>query len=165
MTRTILTAGAVAGLIAGGLLSLFAVVLSHAIPVGASMAIGYLSMLLALSAIVVAIRRQRAAEGAIGFWRAFGLGIGVTLVAGLVYALCWEVALLAIGGPDGFIDGYLAQLREGGASAAELQGMEAMRGSYRNPLIRLPLTFSEIAPVGVLVSLVAALALRTRTAR
>ena len=40
---------------------------------------------------------------------------------------------------------------------AEAQAFEAM---YRNPLVRMPMTFVEIFPVGVLVSLVSALALR-----
>ena len=35
-----------------------------------------------------------------------------------------------------------------------------MRAGYRNPLIRLPMTMREIAPVGVVVSLVAAALLR-----
>jgi len=35
-----------------------------------------------------------------------------------------------------------------------------MRTRYRNPLFRIPVTFSEIAPVGVLVSFVTAALLR-----
>ena len=38
--------------------------------------------------------------------------------------------------------------------------MEAFKTQYANPLFRLPMTFIEIFPVGVLVSLVSALVLR-----
>lgn len=161
MTRTILIAGLAAGLVAGGFCSLFAVILSHSIPAGWGMAIGYLTMLLALSAIVVALRRQRDAQGGVlGFWPALGMGVGITLIASILYALCWEVSLQFMGGADGFIDGYARGLRAHGGSAADLAQIEDMRASYRNPLFRLPMTMTEIAPVGLLVSLVAAAVLR-----
>lgn len=35
-----------------------------------------------------------------------------------------------------------------------------MRTSYANPLFRLPLTFAEVAPVGLVVTLVSAALLR-----
>lgn len=38
--------------------------------------------------------------------------------------------------------------------------MEAFRVQYANPLFRMPMTFTEIVPVGVLVSLIAAALLR-----
>jgi len=38
--------------------------------------------------------------------------------------------------------------------------MEAFKVQYANPLYRLPMTFTEIFPVGVLVSLVSAALLR-----
>jgi hypothetical protein len=38
--------------------------------------------------------------------------------------------------------------------------MESMRTSYANPLFRIPMTFLEIFPVGLLVSLVSASLLR-----
>lgn len=163
MIRTILIAGLVAGAIAGGLCSLFALTLSDHMTGGYGMLLGYTTMLIALSIIFVAVKRYRdgALGGVIRFWPALGMGLAIALVAGVLYALAWEGALLAMGGPDGFIDGYVAQLRaKGGASAAEIAQIEAMRISYRNPLFRLPITFSEIAPVGVLVALLSAALLR-----
>ena len=162
MGKTILTAGVAAGLIAGVICSAFALLLSHSLPDGWGMAIGYLTMLVALSPIFVAVKRRRdtAEGGAIGFWKALGMGLAITVIASLLYALCWEVALAFMGGPDAFIDGYAAGLRRQGADAASLAQVEAMRGSYRNPLFRLPITMTEIAPVGALVSLVSAAILR-----
>jgi hypothetical protein len=163
VTRTILFFGLVAGLIAGGVGSLMAITSMRLSP-AVGMAIGYLTMLIALSTIFVAVKRHRdgALGGAIRFWPAFGLGLAISVVAGIVYALCWEVALASMGGPDAFIDGYIAQMRAGDptGTADQVRQMESMRASYRNPAFRLPITFTEIAPVGVLVSLVAAALLR-----
>jgi hypothetical protein len=54
--------------------------------------------------------------------------------------------------------------RARGATEAELAQVaaqaEAFAASYQNPLYRLPITFVEIFPVGVLISLVSAALLR-----
>ena len=42
------------------------------------------------------------------------------------------------------------------------QEMAAFANDYRNPLIRLPMTFIEIFPAGFLVSLISAGILRTK---
>lgn len=166
MLRTILTYGLISGVIAGGIGSTIAILLAGRIPTGWGMAIGYTTMLIALSTVFVAIKRHRddALGGVIRFWPALGIGLGISLVAGVVYAVAWEGALVAIGGSDAFIDGYIAQLRADGGDpaqhAAMARQMEDMRESYRNPLFRVPITFTEIAPVGVLVSLVSAALLR-----
>jgi hypothetical protein len=51
-----------------------------------------------------------------------------------------------------------------GASQAAIQAeaaeMNAMAESYRNPLFRIPMTFVEIFPVGLLVALISAALLR-----
>jgi hypothetical protein len=41
-----------------------------------------------------------------------------------------------------------------------MTGLETMRTQYANPLFRVPMTFLEIFPVGLLVALVSALLLR-----
>ena len=95
MLRKILSYGVVSGLIAGGVLSLIVLTLEGAIPSGYSMAIGYLTMLVALSLVFLAIKRHRDRDlgGVIRFWPAFGLGLGVSFVASLIYMLSWEAAL------------------------------------------------------------------------
>jgi len=163
MLRTTLTYGVIGGLIAGALLSI--VVLNFEGATGQyGMAIGYLIMLIGLSTIFIAIKRQRdqAGGGVIRFLPALGLGVGISLVAGIVYALCWDVALATIG-IDNFIDKFAGAMLDGksGAELARAQAeMASFRTSYHNPLFRLPMTFIEIFPVGVLVSLVSAALLR-----
>ncbi|RYE02947.1 MAG: DUF4199 domain-containing protein [Sphingomonadales bacterium] len=163
MLRNILIHGLIGGLIAGGFLS--AVVATFEGATGAyGMAIGYLIMLIGLTTIFIGIKRRRDLEqgGVIRFWPALGLGLGISLVAGVVYALCWDVVLAMIG-IDAFVDKFAAAMLEG-KSGAELARataeMESFRTSYHNPLFRLPMTFVEIFPVGLLVSLVSAALLR-----
>ena len=129
---------------------------------------GYLVMLAALSLIFVGVKRYRDVEcgGTITFGRAFAVGLGIAVVAGLVYVLGWEL-YLAVSGRDFMADytaSILDSMRAKGASAQALHAkaaeMQKMAVQYRNPLFRLPMTFAEILPVGLVVALVSAALLR-----
>ncbi len=129
---------------------------------------GYLVMLLSLSLIFVGVKRYRDVEcgGVIRFWRALLVGLGIAVTAGVFYVAGWE-AYLALSGSD-FIAEYsaatLADMRAAGASEAEIAAtqadMAAMADLYERPLPRMLITFTEIFPVGLLVSLVSAAMLR-----
>ena len=129
---------------------------------------GYLVMLCALSLIFVGVKRYRDVEcgGLIRFGRAFGLGLGIATVAGLIYVLGWELYLAFSGGDfiARYSEGILAGMRAEGASAAAIEAkaaeMRSLAEMYRNPLFRLPMTFAEIFPVGLVVALVSAALLR-----
>ena len=79
----------------------------------------------------------------IRFWPAFGLGLGVSFIASLIYMLSWEAAL-AISGMD-FADTYARAMIEAqkakGASPEALArlaaDMETFKAQYANPLFRL----------------------------
>ena len=130
--------------------------------------VGYLVMLAALSLIFVGVKRYRDVEcgGVIRFARAFGLGLGIAAVASVIYVVGRE-AYLAVSGRD-FMAEYTASLLDGmraeGASAAAIEAKAAeMRGfaeTYRNPPLRMAITFVEIFPVGLLVALASAALLR-----
>ncbi|MBN8812279.1 MULTISPECIES: DUF4199 domain-containing protein [unclassified Sphingomonas] len=163
MLRTALAYGAIGGLIAGGLLSIVVLNFEGAVD-QYGMAIGYLIMLIGLSTIFIAIKRQRDVTqgGVIRFLPAFGLGLGISLVAGIVYTLCWDAALHMIG-IDAFVDKFAGGALQGktGAELASAKAeLESFRATYHNPFLRLPITFSEIFPVGAIVSLVSAGLLR-----
>jgi hypothetical protein len=129
---------------------------------------GYLVMLVALSLIFVGVKRFRDVEcgGVITFRRGFGLGLAMAAVAAFIYILGWEV-FLGVTGRD-FMAEYTAStldaMRAQGAPPAAIEAKNAeMREfavSYRNPLVRIPITFIEIFPVGLLVALVSAALLR-----
>lgn len=170
MLNRILTYGAIAGVVVGAMLFGTTVYwnANGMPPSGWGMALGYTTMLIALSAVFLGIKRQRdeAGGGVIRFWPAFGMGLGIAAVAGLFYVVAWEIALATTA--SGFMETYtqasIAEKRAAGASAAELARfaaeMEAFKIQYANPVVRLPMTFAEIFPVGVLVSLISAALLR-----
>lgn len=167
MLRYIAIFGAIAGIIVSGLLVLGASFGGeHTGPW--AMAFGYLSMLVALSFVFVGIKRYRDIEkgGAIRFWPAFGMGVLIALVASVFYAITWEV-YLAVSGGDWMADYAAATIearRTAGASPEEIEALAAqMQGFaelYANWWFRMPVTLSEIMPVGILVALVSAAILR-----
>jgi len=168
MLRMILSYGLRAGLIVGVPLSVLTIAMNGQAMLQFGMVIGYLLMLIALSTVFVAIKRRRDVDlgGVIRFWPAFGLGLGISLVAGIIYVVAWETAVAVTHSDfagtyaNALIDQEKAKGVTGEALAKFVAGMEQFKAQYRNPLYRLPMTFAEIFPVGVLVSLVSAGLLR-----
>ena len=168
MLRYILIYGAIAGLGVGVPLSILTLTLSGQTMMQYGMLIGYLIMLVALSAIFLAIKRHRDEDlgGVIKFWPALAMGLGISFVAGVIYVIAWDVSC-AIAHAD-FASSYaramIAQQQAKGVSGAALArfkaGMEEFKVQYADPFYRWPMTFIEIFPVGVIVSLVSAGLLR-----
>ena len=130
--------------------------------------LGYLTMLLALSTVFVAIKKHRDADlgGVIKFWPALGMGLAISFVASVFYVLGWELALgvthMDFAGiyAQSVIDAAKAKGMRGAELAKITADMAAWKADYANPFYRMPETFTEIFPVGVLVSLVSAGLLR-----
>ena len=168
MLRHILTFGLLAGAIVGIPLSALTLTMSGGPIVHYGMLIGYLIMLIGLSAVFLAIKRHRDLDlgGVIRFWPALGLGLGVSAVAGIIYVIAWDVSC-AIAHAD-FAGSYARSMvaaREakglsGEALARFKAEMDQFKIQYANPLYRWPMTFAEIFPVGVVVSLISAGLLR-----
>jgi hypothetical protein len=170
MTGLILRYGTIAGLIVAipmvwRMLSLDAA--DSTDPLG-GMLLGYLTMLVALTAVFLGIKayRDKVLGGAIKFLPAFGLGLAISAVASLFYVIGWEISM-AYSEFDftQYYTNYLVEsARAKGASAQEIAkataDAKAFAISYANPLIRIPLTFVEMFPVGILVSLISAAILR-----
>jgi hypothetical protein len=168
LLRYILIYGVIAGAVVGVPLSILTLSMSGQAMMPYGMLVGYLTMLIALSAAFLAIKRHRDIDlgGVIRFWPAMALGLGVSFVAGVIYVIAWEVSC-AIAHAD-FAGDYaramIAQQQAKGVSGAALErfraAMEQFKVQYANPLYRWPMTFAEIFPVGVIVSLVSAGLLR-----
>ncbi len=168
MKRIILTYGIISGVIIIGSVILGLALGGEESAMSTLEWLGYLIMIVALSVIFVGIKRYRDQElgGVIRFGTAFLLGLGITGVASLIYVGAWEVNLALT--DYAFIDQYttsvIASKTAEGMSEVELQAlgseMEQLKQQYGNLLLRLPMTFLEIFPVGLIVSLVAALVLR-----
>jgi len=130
--------------------------------------LGYLIMLIALSAVFFGIKRHRDINhgGVITFWSALAVGAFISAVAAVAYVVVWEIYLGFSGSTfiDAYTAGILEQKAASGASEAEMAEatarMDAMKEQYANPLYRIPITFLEILPVGLVVALVSAAILR-----
>ena len=166
MARIVLTYGLISGaIIIAGVLA--TIVLNGDAP-HSNVWLGYLIMLVALSAILVGVKQHRdqALGGVIRFWPALGVGVAIALVAAAIYVVVWEIYLAAT--DYAFMEQYitqtLAQKRADGVTGAAYQKlaaqMDVMRVQYANPLFRIPMTFVEIFPVGLLVAVVSAGLLR-----
>src|SRR5438552_3620035 len=168
MLRKILSYGVAAGLVVGVPLFVMTVGHGHHQSAPYAVALGYLIMLIALSTVFVAIKRHRDADlgGVIRFWPAFGLGLGISVVAGVLYVATWEtaVAITHLDFAGDYAKSMIAHQQAKGASPEALARltaeMEHFKVQYANPLYRFAMTFAEIFPVGVLVSGVSAALLR-----
>lgn len=167
MTRLILTFGIAAGLVVAIPMCLIAANAESG-STATSLFTGYLIMLLALSLIFVGVKRRRDRElgGVIRFVPALLAGLGISVVAGVIYVIGWEITLAVT--DYAFIDSYstatIEAARAKGSSPAEIAAvvaeMDEFRRQYVNPFVRLPFTFIEIFPVGLLISLISAALLR-----
>lgn len=132
-----------------------------------SLFLGYTIMIVALTLIFLAIKSYRDRQGGvIKFGPAFLLGLMTAIVAGAFYVIGWEGYLAATNYT--FMDGYVAAAIEakkaaglaGAALDAEIARLGQMKAQYANPLFRMPMTFMEIFPVGLVIALVSAAILR-----
>ena len=129
---------------------------------------GYASMIIAFSVIFFAVRnhRDRKLGGTITFAQAARIGIFITIIASLIYVIAWMI-LSGIFYPE-FMEDYashvMEQLRDSGASAEELEKeqnkMDKFIEWYKNPLFKAGMTFIEPLPVGVILTVLAALILK-----
>ena len=170
MKKNILIYGLISGVIISALM---AVNLSLCVKSGdfdSSMLIGYASMLVAFSMIFVGIKnfRDKYNGGVISFGKAFKVGFFMTLIASTIYVIVWLIEERLFF-PD-FIDKYTAyemnKLQSSGISAAglasETKKLEQGKEMYKNPAIKILMTYAEILPVGLVVTLISSLLLKRK---
>jgi hypothetical protein len=131
---------------------------------------GYASMILAFSMIFVGIRsyRNNHNEGIISFGKAFKIGLYISLISSTIYVVGWLINYYFFI-PD-FMDKYaaamIAKAKASGMDAAELAKQTAqmaqMKEWYKNPFFIILMTYVEILPVALLISLIAALILKRK---
>ena len=168
MRKIIITYGLIAGAIIIGTMIIGLALDGNSEHLAGLEWLGYLVMILAFGMIFVGIKRYRDQQlgGVIRFGTAFALGIGITLVASAIYVVAWEMNLALT--DHAFINDYTQSVLDtkaaAGASAEELAQAETemaqLKQQYANPLYRLPITFLEIFPVGLLITLISAAVLR-----
>lgn len=175
MKKNIIIYGLISGIIASFLMLFSMNFLNHkeaGINYNTSMLIGYASMLLAFSLIFVCIRnyRDKYNGGLISFGKAFKIGIGITLIASTMYVIAWLIDYFFFI-PD-FMDKYsahvLSELKASGTSQAKLdeqaKEMADFAVMYKNPFFNAMMTYVEILPVGLIVTLISSLILKRKAA-
>jgi hypothetical protein len=169
MTHTILRYGLIAGLIVAiPNLVMFLSMSKDSAPLGGGYFIGYTIMIVAFTTVFLGIKhyRDKVLGGVIRFLPAFAVGLGISAVAGILYVIAWEISI-AFSSFDFsafWRESMIESAKARGASPEELQKTIAEADDflvwYANPIYRMPMTFIEIFPVGVLVSLISAAVLR-----
>lgn len=127
--------------------------------------VGFTTMIIALSLIFFAIKsyRDQHLNGMITFGTAFKVGILITVIASVMYALTWEGYYTLT--DSNFIEEWqqhqLDTMIKNGATEAELaearSAQQTMAENYKhNFFIRFALTLTEILPVGLIITLISA---------
>jgi cation transport ATPase len=166
MRKIVLTFGLVAGLVLS-VMMLVTLPFMDRIGYDKGLVIGYTTMVMAFLAVYFGVRsyRDNVAGGRVTFGRAMQVGLLITLVASACYVATWEVVYYRLA-PD-FGQKYSAyavdKARRAGASEAELAAkqreMAELFENYKKPLVNIAYTFLEPLPVGVLFTIVSAVAL------
>ncbi|OIQ20197.1 MAG: hypothetical protein BM557_05880 [Flavobacterium sp. MedPE-SWcel] len=169
MKKLVLTFGLISGFIS--VLGFLIMMLNpDSIDFENGMIYGYASMLLAFSLIFVAIKsfRDKHNEGVISFGKAFRIGLYICLIASTVYVVVWLIDYYFF--LDDFWGKYIEMSKNDliakGTPQEEIDTMvsevEGWKELYKNPLVAGLITYTEILPVGLLISLIAAAILKRK---
>ncbi len=171
MRKIILTYGIIAGAIVSTMMLItMPLYESGTLKIDRGEIIGYTTMVVALSLIFFGIKsfRDNHLKGSITFGRAATVGLLITLIASIMYATSWEITLKTMKGD------FVKQMTEKAIEKASKNGsdekiiakvqkqMDEFAAMYKNPFIRFSMTLMEIAPVGILISLLSAALLRRK---
>ena len=171
MRKIIITYGLISGTIVAALMfatmSLYKTnILSHS----NGEVIGYTTMVIALSLVFFGVRscRDNYFNGVLTFGQGLKIGLLISLISALMYALAWEVCYNTFmsGFAEEMANNYLDEIKASGKSAADINAavaqMESFKVWYKNPVLRFGMTLLEILPVGIVISLISAALLRKK---
>ena len=174
MKKNILIYGLIAGALVSGFMLYTMNNLSHcegSVDYNTSMFIGYASMLIAFSLVFVGIRnyRNNYNGGVITFGKSFKIGIMIVLIASTIYVVSWLIDYYWFI-PD-FAEKYSAnmlnEMRNSGATADEIQKqsqeLESMSTILNNPFLNALVTYTEILPIGLVVTVISSLILKRKS--
>ena len=171
MKKIILIYGLIAGIIVGAMMMItMPLYESGTLKFDNGEWLGYTTMVIALSMVFFGVKsyRDNHLGGSITFGNALKVGLLITLMAALIYAFSWEITRSNMKGDLLTLMGekQIEKMKAGGATEAALVEVkkknEDFGEMYKNPFIRFPMTLMEIAPVGILISLLSAALLRKK---
>ncbi|WP_138994967.1 DUF4199 domain-containing protein [Larkinella sp. C7] len=170
MKKIVLVSGLIAGIILTSVMAVSTAVCYTTNQYEGNMVLGYASMILAFSLIFVGVKnfRDNYNNRVISFGKAFKIGLYITLIASTMYVLSWLVEYYFFI-PD-FMEKYIAhavnQAKIEGASQLELDKKAAefsdYKEMYKTPVGVILLTYLEVLPVGLIISLICALLLKRK---
>ena len=167
MKKTVLTFGLISGVISS---IMMVATIPFADRIGHSYFVGYTVIVLSFLLVFFGIRSYRDNQSArqITFTKAFSVGILITLISCVFYVGTWEVLYFHF--LPGFMEKWSAhtvqELTASGASPAtiqqRLQQLKKYKEMYDNPFLNAAITFVEPFPVGLVITLISAAALRRK---
>jgi Protein of unknown function (DUF4199) len=173
MRKNIIIYGLTAGIVVSILMLSSVNYLSHCngnVDYNTSMLIGYASMLIAFSLVYVGIRnyRNKYNGGIISFGKAFKIGLFMVLIASTIYVVAWLIDYFFFipDFGDKLSTQMLNDLKASGASQMEIdketKKMADMVTMLKNPFFNAIMTYIEILPVGLVVTLISSFILKTK---
>ena len=121
--------------------------------------------------VYVGIRnyRDKYNGGVISFGKAFKIGIMIVLIASTIYVVAWLIDYFFFI-PD-FMEKFSAseldKLKASGASQIEIdketKEMANLTRMFKNPFFNAMMTYVEILPVGLIVTVISSLILKRKT--
>lgn len=171
MRKIIWTYGLIAGAIVAGLM--FASMpfwKSGAVNFDNGEIVGYTTMVISLSMVFFGVKscRDYYFNGSISFWQGMKVGIFITLIASVMYALAWEISyhMVASDFTEKMWQHYLEKMKSETSNEMELKAaieqIESLKEWYKNPVFRFGMTVAEILPVGIIITLISSLLLRKK---
>jgi len=171
MKKTVLTFGLISGTIFAAMM-LLTVPFADKIGFDKGEILGYTTIVLSALLIFFGIRsyRESTGGGRMTFGRGFAVGILITLISSACYVGTWEFIYFKL--MPGFAEKYSAHMVEQAKASGESQQKidERMKKAkefkvmYNKPIINIAMTFMEVFPIGLVVTLASAGILRKKGA-
>ena len=170
MKNTILKYGAIAGLITTGMMIISTTMHNQNPDFKGSEIIGFAGMFIAFIFIFIGIKsfRDKQNNGVISFGTGFKIGFLISLIASTMYVLTWMIECHFFF-PD-FMEKFAAhaieEAQRSGQSAMEIEATKQEMNKYiewyKNPFLLMALTYTEILPIGLIITLFSALILKKK---
>ena len=173
MKKIVLTFGLISGAIAAGLMWLMmGLFKTGTVNFDNGEIFGYTTMIVALSMVFFGIKsyRDNQGSGSVTFWKAFQIGLLITLLASLIHGVGGIAYNLV--NPDFkrfFLEKFteyelskLPQPVDPAAREAINQQVEMVRTIYENPLLDMLFSVMLILPAGLLMTVISGLLLRKK---
>ena len=126
--------------------------------------IGFTGMLLAFIFLILGIKQQRKINnGIITFKQALLTGLAISFVISTMYVLVWLIIYYNFF-PD-FMEKYSEMVLKNAKPeevAAKTTEINQMKEWYKNPAMVILLTYMEIFPIGLAISIIVALILKKK---